>query len=264
MKDSESESRLDDLLRAWSSRNLATRTDLDHLRSMLVRNREQVEISEAVGRSRFRSRWIVLMAVAAVLFMATTLSLLQFATHSDEDPAGKVEPSLMASLQLAPREIAARSELYGELNRLFGSQLNWMAEAENSVELGLQPSAATTSSADPTSKLMLVRMSVVRLNPSDKVWYSVWSVDFVARCEQVVRCQPTTDGPILNAWLFVLPDAKVACDAELQMNDDGGWQISTSTLQAVGELQLVTSIQHRNVEYRVFQTIQTIEIDEVT
>lgn len=262
MKDSES--KLDDLLRAWSSRNLATRTDLDHLRSLLERNGEQIGIGKAVGRSRLRSRWIALTAVAAVLFLAATLSMLQFAKQSDETPAEIVEPYMMASLQLVPREIAARSELYGELKRLFGPQLNWMAEAKDSVELGLQPPAVATSSADSASKLMLVRMTVVRLNPPDNVWYEVWSVDFVTRCEQVVRCQPITDGPILNAWLFALPDAKVACDAELEMNNGGGWKISTSTLQAVGELQQVTSVQHDNVEYRVFQTVQTLEIDEVT
>ncbi len=262
MKDSES--KLDDLLRAWSSRSLATRTDLDHLRSLLERNGEQVGIGKAVGRSRLRSRWIALSALAAVLFWAATLSMLQFAKQSEETPAEIVEPSMMASLQLVPREIAARSELYCELKRLFGSQLNWMAEAKNSVELGLQSSAVATFSAESGSKLMLVRMTVVRLNPPDNVWYEEWSVDFVARCEQVVRCQPITDGPILNAWLFALPDAKVACDAELEMNNGGGWKISTSTLQAVGELQQVTSVQHDNVEYRVFQTVQTLEIDEVT
>lgn len=169
-------------------------------------------------------------------------------------------PALLA--EITPEQIAHEKKLFAELERMFGERLQWVAESNGSIELGIDPDAGAAEPAR-TAEPLTVRFTVVRRQPGEQRWQVVWTVNLVTRNEQVVRYRPENgDSPSLSVWTFALPDGKIACDAELSFNGDTGLRLNTSDLQSPGEVAEVASAADDGAEYRVFQTIQLLS-DEV-
>ncbi len=262
--------RLDELLQLWGTRHQVDDAAKLGLTTRIVA-RAQTENDpidsrpECDQRPGDRSRWWSFATAASVIALTIVTFWLTVpwlvppsgTARLPSEPAtdSAVAPSQLADCQFSPTQLTKQRDLFAELQRLFGSQLSWVAQANDQIELGLQ-SAAGSEPIVP-AKPHLVRMVVMRRESSTQSWQEYWKIDFAALDEQTVDCRSNALGHRLQAWVFALPDGKVNCDAHLQLSDDG-CEISLSSLQSQGTVAHVTTAQHGNAEYRVYQTIHSL------
>jgi hypothetical protein len=127
--------------------------------------------------------------------------------------------------------------------------------------MGIEPDATAAPSRD--SPPVTLRLTVVRREPGEVNWSVMWRVSVLARSEQLVKLPRTTvDSPSLSLWTYLLPDGKIACDADLSWGGEEGFHVTATELQTAGDVREVAAEEEEGVEYRVFQTVQLLD-DEV-
>jgi hypothetical protein len=259
---------LDLLLRGWADRHAADSGSLDRIQGAVrqaMEHEDTLQVAEltvaAPGRWRSRALWPSFAAAAALLAM---VSIMLWPTKSPKRPeiAGSHPPQHSGNVQavITPEQLARDAKLFAELDRMFGRQLRWVAESDGGVELGIEPDEAAAPPAN--SKPVTIRFTVVKREQGDRDWNVVWTVNLVARDEQLVRLAPEADSPSLMAWAYTLPDGKIACDADLSLGGSEGWHVKASELQSAGDVRELASTAEGGVEYRVYQAIQILG-DEV-
>lgn len=261
---------LDQLLRDWAAQHAADARTLDRLHGSICQALEHggpaagetpsaPESTVAASRQTWphRTVWFSLGAAVALL-LVISLSVF-FSPGAPEvarpDPPNSEDETLLA--EITSEQLAHEKQLFAELERIFGGQLQWVAESDGSIELGIDPDAAAEPGTD--AKPVTMRFTVAKRRPHEHEWQVVWAVNLVARNEQVVQYRPdNADSPSLSVWTFALPDGKIACDATLSFDGDAGLHLTTSDLQSPGEVAESASTQEDGVEYRVFQAIQLL------
>jgi hypothetical protein len=255
---------LERLLRGWADRHAADSGSLDRIQGAIGQAMEgdaQSQLREstfaAPGRWQSRALWFAIGAVAALL-----LAMVSIRLWSPQRPevGGHDPPPRSGGVQAAitPDQVARDTKLFAELDRMFGRQLRWVAESDGSMELGIEPDAAAAPPAN--SKPVTIRFTVVKRVPGDRDWSVVWTVNLVARNEQLVQLQPAqADSPSLMVWAYPLPDGKIACDTEWSLGGSGRLQGKASELQSAGDVRELASAADGGVEYRVYQAVQLLD-----
>lgn len=253
--------KLDTLLRSFAERQQADEQSLDRTRRQILAAASEYAGDSAPLRTSSPTRWWRSRAIWFTVGVAATL-LVAFAGSvflvDDGDPIvaepdpDTVDPHAMAGI--SADQLARQSQLFEELDRLFGRQLNWFAESNGAIEVGVEPEPSAVSDADD-SKLLSIRVTIVRRRRGQSNWDSVWSANLVSRSQRVVQFKPEADAPNLVVWAYVLPDGEIACDTELSTNHDGGLHTSTLELQSAGDVAEMASSEVGDVEYRVFQSV---------
>jgi hypothetical protein len=211
--------------------------------------------------------WFSLGVVAGLLLVTLSAPWLSLFSSKPPEFTG-TNPSEINGHQsgappvaITPERLAHDAKLFAELERMFGPQLRWVAEAEGAIEMGIEPDATAAPSVD--SQPVTLRLTVVRRGPGEVNWSVMWSVNVLARSEQLVTLPRTTvESPSLLVWTYLLPDGKIACDAELSWGGQEGFHVTASELQTAGDIREVAAEEDGGVEYRVFQTVQLLD-DEV-
>lgn len=255
---------LDRLLRDWASRHEADSGSLDRIQAAISQSLEQDDTwrpgapSLAVpGRWQSRAIWPLIGVVAALLLAMVSVMFWSpkppaIARHAPSESGGDVQAGITAE------QIVHDTKLFAELDRVFGKQLRWVAESDGILELGIEPNASAALPAN--SQPVTIRFMVVKRGPGDRDWSVVWTVNLVARNEQLVQLQSAvTDAPRLMVWTYALDDGKVACDAELSLGGSQAWRMKASELQSAGDVKELASPSEGGVEYRVYQAVQLLD-----
>ena len=254
---------LDRLLRGWAARHAADSGSLDRIQGAIWQAMEHDDTSPvaeatvaAPGRWQSRTWWPSIGAVAALLLAMVSVMLWP----RQPETARRHPPQHSGGVQAAitPDQLARDTKLFAELDRMFGQQLRWVAESDGKLELGIEPDAVAAPPAN--SKPVTIRFTVVKRGRSDRDWSVVWTVNLVARNEQLVQLQAArADSPSLMVWTYTLADGKIACDADLSLGGSQGWHLKASELQSAGDVRELTSAAEGGVEYRVYQAVQLLD-----
>jgi hypothetical protein len=163
---------------------------------------------------------------------------------------------------ITTEQMARQAKVFAELERLFGSQLSWIAETDGTIEIGVEP-IATSVARGVESTPIAIRITVMRKTVHEREWTAIWTVDLVSRSERLVQLRPDSgDSPSLFVWAYLLPDGKIACDSELSLGGTDGLHAMASELLAAGAVTEIAVPQRNDVEYRIFKTV-ALSHDEV-
>ena len=105
--------------------------------------------------------------------------------------------STAGGVSLPKEQLLAKAQLFAEMQAVFGSQLQWLAETTDRVELGLgrDTDASSQSSAGDHVPLM-VQVVVERRAAGSADWKTVWTTDVVALDQEPVTWRAAEGTPL--------------------------------------------------------------------
>ena len=167
-------------------------------------------------------------------------------------------------------QLSSRAILLAEMKDLFGDRLNWLAETDSRINVGLSERHYSEKSTRLTGDAaqLVVRLVVEKRTSRNSNWQSAWSVDVMSQSEEVIELDPEDgNGMALTLWAYALPDGMVAVDSELSLAetdpstsfDASLKRVTFSHIQQDGlpTEELLTGSD--GVEYRVFQTVAVLD-----
>lgn len=241
------------LLRDWAAERPA---DVKRLDSLAARIHEGVVRGDgpawAEGEQCRRLRSLLWgrlafagLGAAAALTAVWVAALLGRQTDS---------PSATTPVELAlvsEPELAANARVFSEAERLFDGSLQWVANSEREVRMGVLPGDGMQA-AD--SEPLLVRFVVVGRTTGERSWRKVWQADIVARAEQVIETVPETSRDNrISLWLHPMKDGGVVIDSRIVLRSPVHASCVTSDVLRPGRPAEVLSVKREDGEYRVFQ-----------
>jgi hypothetical protein len=233
---------LDRLLNRWASKNEPSAERIDRLKARIA---EASKSSNEVNLTA-SGRWNNSATLAMAISLLALLLLVAFW------PFGTDSPAPVATLSNPETDVPQEhlQTLFAEMERLFDSRLAWVAETENEVSLGIDPSPQHASSGQRVG----VRVVVLKRDLATAPWKAVWTGDVAARSEEFVSLASESGGARLNLWTFVLPDGAVTVDMELA---GLGAESATWRSNSVQQPQVpiaVLSARQGNAEIQIWQT----------
>jgi hypothetical protein len=263
-----SDERLDELLQQWAENRAATDEQVTTLRDRVSSALDQamlVDVPVTPRPSRDltvtkRLAWFCLGAAAAVV-----VALLLWPDRvpapqpvsSDTSPGPpEREDGIPAFAALTEEQLNAKAVLWKEMENIFPDQLQWAAESDEKVAMGLLREAKPASGKGTP---IAIRVVVVSRTDDDRAWTPVWTVDVVTRQEEVVALTPECFGVgKLLLWTYPMPDGMVAVDGRIALPDPTPVDSSFSGIQARGTTKAIMSVNSGDVQYRVYQTIALV------
>jgi hypothetical protein len=159
---------------------------------------------------------------------------------------------------LQESQLRAKTALLREMDRLFEDRLQWIAETDGRVVLQVQQDGRDRAAAPSEAADVAVRMIVVWRGPKSSRWTPVWSVDVIARQEQVTSLTSANadlpPGTEFSLWAFAVDDNAIAVDSRLSLAEHS-LEVESSDVQRPGVPVSVHEVRERGQQYRVFQTI---------
>jgi len=148
----------------------------------------------------------------AALFMVAAIVFLHSGRPQPQEPT---PVSRLAAV--SPKELANRSLLFREIERLFPDQLRWIAEFDRELSLGVHPAmGGPIGNARP----LLVRVMVLFREDDHASWSKRLETDVLTYGEEHVELAlHPGDENRLSLWAYPLPDGKVAVDVSLCLTD---------------------------------------------
>ena len=262
--------KLDQALQGWADRSVADEESLTQLRGSILSELEDdseqdiveqtiVERATVANTNNWQTRvtWFALGVAAAALLLAFS-SIWMFSQDDQQIviPHPPEQDNLEMFAAITPEQLAQKTKLFTEMERIFGGQLDWVAESNGTIEIGVESNVTRTVSNE-NSVPIAIRITVVRKKPNEQDWTPAWTVDLVSRSERLVQfTSNNADAPELVVWTYTLPDGMIACDTEL-ISVDGvdGLDAASSALQAAGVTKQVAAPESDGTEYQVFQSV---------
>ena len=239
---------IDNAVRDWAAGHEPTPEHLRALQAKIIqRYRQEMPVpAEWPPQTAPRSHKLLYFAagVAATLVAVAAWSIV--ARHREDNTALlREEGGLFAGRKLA------MSRVFGETERLFGTNLQWVAQSGRKADLGLVD--------DPTGsgKAMIVHVSVLARRVSEgRQWRRVWEADVVARTDGVVELTPgDMAGNRMSLWLHRLDDGKAFVESRLELRSPVKMDVETSEVLKFGVSRGVTRIRNGDTEYVLLQTV---------
>jgi hypothetical protein len=239
---SDESQQIDERLRQWARHTAPAADRLLRLRQEIM---AQATRPDSTAVSSTGQRWWQTIAGRAAIALIA-LSLLMVVMLRPR-PATVSGPS-PSSIALLPE--AHLQKLVAEIERLFDDRLAWVAETNDDVLLGIEPSASPAAGGPRVA----VRVVVLQRSTPSGPWQAVWMGDVAARAEELVQVDSPGDGSQLKLWTYILPDGAVSVDTELAMPKGGPrtWK-SSSVQQPQVPLQLLSNRQG-DAEFQVWPT----------
>jgi hypothetical protein len=242
---------LDSLVRAWAARRTPSE---EHARELADRIHGELPRGRllALGDGpptppalRLKLRYAALGAVGALLAAGCVLLLIGQRLLPARDAAACRIPEFTKS------EIAAKSQLFREIESLFADQLRWVEDSAAGVRLGIAP-APGGAVADP--RPILIRVVVVCRSAGERSWRKLLATDVLAHCEEVVETPPDAKlANRLSVWAYPLQDGLLAVDSRIRLVTPLCASANVSAILTPGKPTQVLSVQTDEAEYRVFQ-----------
>jgi hypothetical protein len=249
--------RLTRLLRRWAKRHAPDEAEQDLLRARLRTTVQETpfldpESDPSALHSRHPWRPVAWASVGAAAALVAMLAFWPAQPPGRQDSPSSSDRA--AALAAFPdRQLAEKTAVLTEMERLFGGRLAWFAEVDHEIRLGVTPEASRGAA-------MVVRVVVVARRGREDSWKPVWAADVVTHGEEVVELAPVQGrGGKLQLWTCPLPDGTVAVDAELALNQGLALRSSSTGVQQDGTPCRTFSLRTDGVEYQVYQTITMLK-----
>lgn len=238
---------IDTTLHAWAERQAPDPTRLRALEARIAQRYQQPSGTPVACPSvdTRHHGWIFFAAgVAATLLIVGTWAVLS----RDRD---HLAPLLREEGGLFAGRKPAMSRVFCETERLFGTNLQWVAQSGPNAELGLVDEPVCKGRA------MIVHLSVVARRTGDNNgWQRIWQADVVARTDGVVELTPDgIPGNHVALWLHRLDDGKAFVESRLDLCRPLKMEAETSEVLTFGASRDVTRIRRGDTEYLLLQTV---------
>jgi hypothetical protein len=159
--------------------------------------------------------------------------------------------------------------LLGEYRELFGTQFAWLVEQPNRAEVGLHSTDFTELSA--SDEYVVVRLVLVARRTDESDWDEVQNLNVVVRREELVEVFSDTDrSASLVMWAYPLDDEMVSIDLRYEPSKFAerlpmfeGLSFESSGVQRLGKSTKIQSFVRGGVEYRLYQSADVIDGNDV-
>ena len=232
MKDTE----LDQRLKAWAVRQDAT-ADTPTLEARIVA--ALAKKTPVVQRRRWTHVASFLAGAAAAVVIALLTLLATRAPRAEREFAGLLEEEG----RLSEQRRASMAKIFNETERLFGSNLQWVAEGGTTVEMGL---SETPADGEP----MALRVTVVRRDAGGE-WRRVWGMEVVARHDGTLEMEE----PRMSLSLRRLDGQLAFVESSLVVRNGFSLDAQSRETLHFGEAKSVRHIIDDNYEYHVLYTV---------
>jgi hypothetical protein len=264
---------LDRLLRDWAAAEQPDEAHLAALRERISRAADASpgHLAEVIGAgdhdlmaadgrksispAQWAGRWGWLALGAAAAILAAVFMFSRLGPERGRDGQRRQSADLPAEVRLDRHQLAAQANLFAAMEEVFADRLTWMAEAEGKVMLGIE----SENPAPPDgSQPITIRLVVVAREPGEAAWHRRFSVDCIARSEQLVELAPPEGAEAGVAfWAHVLPDGMIAVDTRLDVA--GAYpEACSSAVQRPRVPMQILDLRTKRSEYRVFQTVAVL------
>ncbi|MFA7158650.1 MAG: hypothetical protein WC299_05050 [Kiritimatiellia bacterium] len=238
------------MLKEWAGRRAASKDELRRLAGRIAAM-APARIRRVHDRERLpcRLRFVQVCAAAAAAAIIAFFTVWHLA---DMGSALKGE-DVFAKIVFTGGQITEGRRLFGEYERLFFSQLRWLAECDGEIKLGVAPVPEKALGAEAP---LYYRLVVVSRKHGKGAWRPVWSTDILLRPQELVRLTPgCRDKSSVALWIYPFADGKVMIDANMSLDIGRGITYRTSDILSLGKPGEVTAMRFEDREYRVFQTV---------
>jgi hypothetical protein len=246
----DSSPQLDSLLRQWGANQTPSPNALRALHRSIL---EQAALkAPTITTPAHRQSHASADGNFAMLLSACTLACMALLVCLWQSSLLKQSDSRMTSFQPTITQLSEShfARLTGEMQRLFGDRLTWLAESSHEMSLGLESEPAHSQS----SPYIAVRITLLRRTAGQAQWQTIWNEDIVTRPEACVE-PPTANHPSqLRLWTYILPDGAVSIDTQLALPGVEQSRFDTMTVQHAGKPVRLHHIQRGVDDYEVWQT----------
>lgn len=269
------EDQLDRLLADWASTNALNPADLDVLQrkigERLASDPHPRTVEPATVRYSLVHRRRLLpsaVAIAAMLLIAVGLWRL----GRDFNVAGDTKDVANAN-QHFPQPLLAVSlehqiRLLKEYRAVFGSDLVWVVEEGGKVDVGLHvPDSAVSP---PAAEYVAVQLTLwsrpVQQSDDEQKWTQIESFNVLAEREQLVEVTLRGgDSAPLRVWAYPLDKEMVSIDLQFHSRRLADVSFDGSNLQSLGQghTKDILSFKKEGVEYRLYQTADLLDTDDL-
>jgi len=246
---------LDTLMRDWAARQQPSEAERRQLEARVLQRVRQTlqNARQGNGQPTYRKVpnhlrhpmfWFA-AGIAATLMIAGIWHFL-ILPHDPLVSVLREENGLFAGRR---RSIA---RIFCETERLFGPNLQWIAQSGNDDELGL---AETPMGEEP----LVVRIVIVARPVGNGAWRRLWETEVVARAN--ARLELTPDGMLDNhlaLWLYQLEGGAALVESRLRLNAPVAIEAETSEVLKFGATRKVTRVLHKGFEYLLLQTVAPV------
>ncbi len=249
---------LDRLLSQWAENQSPNASDLARISSKIIQsldqhpNRTEQPLILANSDSRWPAvAWFALGA-AAVALLALGYNWL---APSVEGPSKIAKQTTLppAFSWLRDDQLRNKALVLNELESLFDHKLNWFTDSADKVQVGIEGRSSRSDAKAILPHAIAVRVVVERRPVGRSDWTIAWTIDVVAKNEEVVRLNSdSADDAKFAMWAYVLPDGEIVLDTDLDYGD-GALKSHTSEVQLNREPREVFMCVANGFEYREFQ-----------
>ena len=234
---------LDQRLKEWASRQDA-RVDTRALGEKII---ERLARGGPAAPPRRWTHGLSFAAGAAAVLIASLALFVEWTPRSER----QFKRLLREEARLSEQRHASLVKIFNETERVFGANLQWIAEEENSVGLGV---SETPSDAEP----MVLRITVVRKDTQGR-WQRFYGMEAVVRNRETLML-----GEPLSGWRYVNVNLDTYHDSQVDVGNSFRFENCQSgctlrqTMHRFGEVNVVWRYFDENNEYRVLQTVSSV------
>ncbi len=261
------DNQLDRLLEDWADKSAVSKDNLAALQQKVV---EQLAEGSAnaleLARPSMASRRFVAagLATAAVLLVSIGVwrySLWQPTTGNPSQIASLIngDDSVGSFEAYWPKHLVRQQRLLAEYQDVFGQGLAWVAETDQSCDVGL---AASGAKEVAPSEYIAIQLWLVARNKQDGQ-SEVHTVSVLVGREELVEIPAAAGGGQLVIWAYPVDEGMISIDFRYQPSSVVGAEIDGSNLQRVGRVTNIHSFERDGVEYRLYQTADLLDGDDL-
>ncbi len=227
--------------------------------NLALAQRIETNVMTEIVRERSARKIVPFVSVTqkfawAAIGLAAGIILALFLKVSVERPTPQAEDFAAHAAAIPPLQLATQARVYREMQTLFPNQLQWVAQSGRDVRL----SVSDTGDSEAKSTVV-VRTVVVSRNTGETAWRKEWATDVLMRAEERVEVTLGADATNkLTLWAYPVADGRTALDSGLDLGAPVRLSSSFSNVLRNGEPTQVLSLKMQEIEYRVFQTIESL------
>ena len=260
---SERDDELQQMLAQWAAQRGPSNEQLTRLESRIATAIDEKLRAGAAPAAKRMSGAVGGLAIVLVVLVAFALSFRGMPISGGRSSHGKIADAASATAtKLAEFDeslVKGQSALRAELDAMFPGQWHWVTESRNQVRLEVGERRHASDEA------LAVRITIARRLSGEIDWQSLYTVDCLARREEVVELHPVTDGMRGSVvfWAYPIADDLVAIDSSVIWEHSGGGDqqrivASFSGVQSASVPLQISSTQTTGAEYQIFQTVATM------
>jgi len=252
---------LDRTLKAWADLKRSPPERVDQLAKQICR-----ESRRRQDENRFSGVWCEPVAfwrkaryAAAGAGFAAVVSflVLWMVLPSAHDAGHGVDAQIRGLAGISVDQLQSCTRLYRELKRLFPYGLQWIAQSDGQVGLGLETSPDMTT---PNAVPMIVKVTVLSRKTGERAWRQSWSTELIMNSQERVEVVPdqATENK-LALWVYPLEDGKLAVDSSVELRLPVTVASRLNAVVTPGQPAKIAVLALDGIEYGIFQTVDVMK-----